>query len=359
MKFKINIFVNFILFTFFFFTTDFIATGIFQSKKKYGIKHDKFHHHLKENISISNSFNGQEYIIKTNSLGLRDKEIRNIEYKNFSKRLGLIGDSYTFGVLLNYEDTFAGMIENSLTHVTKGGGRGEVEYNDWEVLNFGVSSYSPIIYYYKIKYFLDKGLKLTNLAVFIDISDIQDEMGYYYDDNLKSVLSIQPPFKPTLFKFKMYIKDNFFVTWNFLAYLNNNIFNFQKFKSQEEHLEFFLFGPDKRGKWTLNHEEYSIGINNSLKYMKLLKLLCDENNIKMHIVVYPWLIQLYYRDLESIHVKIWEKFSQENNIEFINLFPLFIDKSDNNQIAFEKIKKYFIPFDGHFNKEGNKLIADY
>jgi hypothetical protein len=122
MKFKLNIFVNFFLFSFFFLTTDFITTGIFQSKKKYGIKHDKFHHHLKENISISDSFNGQKYTIKTNSLGFRDKEIRNINYKNISKRLGLIGDSYTFGVLLNYEDTFAGMIENSLTHVTDGGG---------------------------------------------------------------------------------------------------------------------------------------------------------------------------------------------------------------------------------------------
>ncbi len=206
---------------------------------------------------------------------------------------------------------------------------------------------------------MDKGLKLTHLAVFIDISDIQDEMGYYYDENLQSVLSIQLPVQPNLAKFKYYIKNNFFVTYNFLSYLNNNVFYFQKFKSPEEYLEFILSNSDKRGKWTLNHEEYSAGINNSLKYMKLLKLLCDENNIKMNIVVYPWTIQLYHKDLESIQVKIWEKFSQENKIEFINLFPLFIDKNDNKKIIHKKIKKYYIPFDGHFNKEGNKVVADY
>ena len=44
----------------------------------------------------------------------------------------------------------------------------------------------------------------------------------------------------------------------------------------------------------------------------------------MYIAVYPWSTQLYYKDLESIQVKIWKEFSQENNVEFINLFPLVI-----------------------------------
>ena len=79
----------------------------------------------------------------------------------------------------------------------------------------------------------------------------------------------------------------------------------------------------------------------------------------MYIAVYPWSTQLYYKDLESIQVKIWKEFSQENNVEFINLFPLFLDRNDDKEDINKKIKKYYIPFDVHFNNEGNKIIADY
>ena len=372
-KFKANIFANFFLFFFFFFTTDFTTTIIYQSTKiihqskedyeDYGIKHNKFHHHLKENISTGGVFNDQKYIVKTNSLGFRDKEVRNINYKNVGKRLVLIGDSFTFGTLLNYEDTFAGMIDDELSQIgkkKKGGG------DEWEVLNLGVPSYSPIIYYNKVKYFLEKGLKFTHLAVFIDISDIEDEaIYYYYDENLQSVQSTQST-QSTQFvnKFKVYLKNNFFVTYNFLNYFHDKIFydHYNTYKNPEEFLKKIHSNSYKRDKWTINHNiyaEYQTGVDNSLKYMKLLKLLCDKHNIKMYAAVYPWSTQLYFKDLESIQVKIWEKFSQENKIEFINLFPLFLSKNDTNEDINKKIKKYYIPFDVHFNKEGNKIIADY
>jgi hypothetical protein len=350
MKFKANIFVNFFLFFFFFLTTDFIATSIYQQPKKdtFVVEHHKFHHHFKANIMSNESFNDQKYTVITNSLGFRDKKIRNIDYENIGKRLVLIGDSFTEGTLLNYEDTFAGMIDDQLSG------------DEWEVLNLGVSSYSPIIYYNKIKYFLDKGLKFTHLAVFIDISDIEDEaIVYYYDENLQSVQSVHS----VLNKFKSYLRNNFFLTYNFLHYFHHGkIYTEKRFKSSEEYLEFLHSDSYKRDKWTINHNiyaEYQTGINNSLKYMKLLKLLLDKHNIKMYVAVYPWSTQLYFKDLESIQVKIWKKFSQENEVEFINLFPLFINKNDNSVDINKKIKKYYFPFDVHFNKEGNKIIADY
>jgi hypothetical protein len=130
--FKKKIFFNIILIFFSFFLTDLIVTSILNKltdRKKiaiekieiYGVQHSKFHHHLKENISIDDLFNNQKYTIKTNSLGFRDKEIREIDYQNIDKRLVLIGDSFTFGVLLNYEDTFAGIIDE---HLSRGGGGG-------------------------------------------------------------------------------------------------------------------------------------------------------------------------------------------------------------------------------------------
>ena len=154
------------------------------------------------------------------------------------------------------------------------------------------------------------------------------------------------------------------MTYNFLNYFHDKIFRYpyKTYKKPEDFLKFIHSNFYKRDKWTINHNiyaEYQTGINNSLKYMKLLKLLCDKHDIKMYVAVYPWSTQLYFKDLESVQVKIWEKFSQENKIEFINLFPLFLDKNDTNEDINKKIKKYYIPFDVHFNKDGNKVIADY
>ena len=58
------------------------------------------------------------------------------------------------------------------------------------MLNAGVSSYSPSIYYYKTKFFIEQGLKFSHLIVFIDISDIEDESNVYFvDEQNQSVKS--------------------------------------------------------------------------------------------------------------------------------------------------------------------------
>ena len=52
------------------------------------------------------------------------------------------------------------------------------------MLNAGVSSYAPSVYYEKLKYFLDAGLTFDEAVVYIDISDIHDEgILYSYDKN--------------------------------------------------------------------------------------------------------------------------------------------------------------------------------
>ena len=47
--------------------------------------------------------------------------------------------------------------------------------------------------------------------------------------------------------------------------------------------------------------------------------ILDKNNIEMTIAVYPWPSQVYYEDLDSIHVRIWKNWSNKNNVKFINI----------------------------------------
>ena len=47
----------------------------------------------------------------------------------------------------------------------------------------------------------------------------------------------------------------------------------------------------------------------------------------------------------------WIKWSSKNNIPLVNLYKYFSEKNKK-----EIIKKYFIPGDVHWNKDGNLLI---
>ena len=111
----------------------------------------------------------------TNSLGFKDGKIRDVPAAGDTKRILLIGDSFTEGVGLEFEQTFAGMLYLA----------GQKRAEKIEFLNAGVISYSPAIYYKKIKYLLDAGLKFDEVVVFSDLSDVQDEaIAYFCIDEL-------------------------------------------------------------------------------------------------------------------------------------------------------------------------------
>ena len=118
--------------------------------------------------NFSHSFDGYEGNIRycTNKYGFRIScSKKNKEYsKNFE--IFFIGDSFTEGYQVDYDYTFVGIIENNTKK---------------KIANLAVSSYSPTIYYEKIKYFIKKGFKFEHLVVYIDISDISDEAVHYSD----------------------------------------------------------------------------------------------------------------------------------------------------------------------------------
>lgn len=66
--------------------------------------------------------------------------------KNFD--IAFIGDSFTEGIGLPYEETFVGVIAQNMPTL--------------KIANLGVSSYSPSIYLSKVKYLLDHGFFLKS-----------------------------------------------------------------------------------------------------------------------------------------------------------------------------------------------------
>ena len=318
-----------------------------------------YHHDVLPNINEVENWGGKiEKKIITNSIGFFDKENRKVnKINNNKKRILLIGDSFIEGAGLNYEFTFSGLLDNHLGI-------------NYEVLNSAVGSYSPSIYYKKTKYYLDKGYKFDQALIFLDVSDIYDELFIKFDENENIV--VNPKKKRNIFKKTFYfigrlLRDNsiIFRLAAIISDRSEQIKNYLKLKykaSKELNKDFLRVTKDEamfyrmthvdRGYWTFNNKKFKEvekGINQSDKYLKKLFKLLDKNNIRSTLIVYPWPTQIVYGD--SYHQPYWKNFALKNKINFLSLYDQF--KSENNT---QLIFKNFIYGDIHWNKSGTNLV---
>ena len=352
---------------------DSILTGLFLKNtsfwknekwedKSHRIISKVYHHDLKPNVEVYETWGGKlKRKIITNSIGFRDSSKKEILKNTEKTRILLIGDSFIEGSGYDYEHTFAGLLQNELG-------------NNYEILNSAVESYSPSIYFKKTDFFLSQGYVFDKALVFLDLSDIYDELFIKFDDN-QNIISEIPKEKQTLerkIKNKIYslgwfLRDNT-LTFRIMYLISDKteeIKNYLKLKhkaSKSINKSFFSTSRDDaifyrmthidRGFWTFNEDKYlevSQGLAQSKKYLKKLFELLNQNKIDSYLIIYPWPTQIQYGD--KIHSPFWEKFSKSNNINFINLYDIF--KSENNR---EFIFDNFIYGDIHWNKKGTLKV---
>ena len=321
-----------------------------------------YHHDLKPNVEVYETWGGKlKRKIITNSIGFRDSSKKEILKNTEKTRILLIGDSFIEGSGYDYEHTFAGLLQNELG-------------NNYEILNSAVESYSPSIYFKKTDFFLSQGYVFDKALVFLDLSDIYDEMFIKFDDN-QNIISEIPKEKQTLerkIKNKIYslgwfLRDHT-LTFRIMYLISDKteeIKNYLKLKlkaSKSLNKSFFSTSRDDaifyrmthidRGFWTFNEDKYlevSQGLAQSEKYLKKLFELLNKNKIDSYLIIYPWPAQIQYGDKK--HSPFWEKFSKSNNINLINLYNIF--KSENNR---EFIFDNFIYGDIHWNKKGTLKV---
>ena len=315
--------------------------------------HDVYHHTFKPYKEVNLHSDNGNYTILTNSLGFKDDKKINIEKDIDKKRIIFIGDSFTEGVLLNFEKTFAGIFKKYLAE------------RDIDFLNAGRGGYSPIIYWTKIKHLLEiEKVKFDELYVFIDLSDTFDEYATYdLNENQNVILKNIPQSKPIqrenfIGKTKIFLKENTIFTYFILNYISDTLSNNDYARIWYHH----IVNDVHFDKWPINKSAYNEwgekGIKLQIKYMNKLKKLLDENNVKLTVVVYPWISQIWYEDLNSLHVKIWKDWAKKNNSNFIDLFPLFVKKGISNSEKDKIINENYIRGDFHFNEKGNQIIAE-
>jgi len=337
--------------------------NILWEKKYWRVSSPIFHHTILPNIDKIEKWGGNiEKRVITNSIGFFDKENRIVKKNNNSKkRLLLIGDSFIEGSGLPYESTVAGLLDSELN-------------SRYEILNSALGSYSPSIYFKKIEYFINEGYKFDKALVFLDVSDIFDELFIKFDTR-GNILTFEETkkinnFKKYFYKFGEYLRDNTTI-FRFLYLLSDKtelLKNYLKLKiktSQKLNKDFLKTNKDEvmfyrmthidRGFWTYNAEKFQeveIGIKQAEKYLIKLFNLFQKNNIESTLVIYPWPTQILYGD--KFHQKYWKDFANKNNIQFLSLYEKF---SSNKKKEF--IFENFIYGDIHWNKNGTKLVFEY
>ena len=309
------------------------------------IDHPIYHHTLRENVQYTNNVSFVDtYVLCTNNHGFKSKcdQVDNKDYE-----FAFIGDSFTEGTPIEYEDSFVGIF---------------TEKTGYKTANLGIVSYSPKIYLSKLNYLIKQGFKFDHVIIFIDISDFYDDTNFYsIDKNLKVTEKYSE--KKNL-KRRKFLRNNFPLT-NFYMFVLKK-YKFTKEEKQLDNNENPIF-TDKvnlKAKWTYSKtdkiEGYDLGIRDGnqimVNHMEKLYEILSKNNIKLSLAVYPWPHQLENDVVNSKHVKIWQEFCQNKCEKFINYFPIFFEKM-NNSSYLETYKKYYFKNDPHFNKMGHKVLA--
>ena len=98
--------------------------------------HPYYHHDLRPSVSATTQWGERRYAILTNSLAFRDGATRRVPARGERRRVLLLGDSFTEGLGVTWEESFAGRLARAA------GG-------DLEILNAGVIGYSPKIHHLK------------------------------------------------------------------------------------------------------------------------------------------------------------------------------------------------------------------
>jgi lysophospholipase L1-like esterase len=333
--------------------SSFIALG--QSPR---IPVEQYHHGLKANFSGYDRFYEILYPFFTNSLGLRDGAVRNIQPESATHRVLLLGDSYTEGVGMKFEDSFAGMLVEA--------GQRQAD-RPIEFLNAGVVSYSPAIYYAKTKYLLDIGLKFDEVILFSDISDVADEAtGYFCIDEqpqYRQYCGAELPY--SVGDTHNWYQRHFIIT-DKVRLLIKNMIRLTEGQGLVSAAKIY----HDRDSWTLpnaaswvlpgadlNTQYQPLGIEGGIvtskRNMQVLADLLAARHIALTIVVYPHPLQLAENDRDSRQIAIWREFCAANCRRFINLFPAFFAEVDMHSDWYRRL---FLYGDVHLSAAGNKFM---
>jgi len=317
------------------------------------VSDEKFHHGIKPNSQAIDSYGPFSAPYFSNSLGLRDSQIREVLLQTEQPRILFIGDSFTEGGPIPWEKTFVGVVAEGL------------KSKKIEVLNAGVASYCPTLIKIKLRHLLqDKGLQVNRVVLCVDISDIKDE--HYYeegpDGNARQVA--YGPFREQAARLRRIddicgwletrVEKNFVILG---AIVRNLRLQWRKHGDQSgvtayDQIPLWAYGwPDYRGPYEKFVEQ---GLAKAKRTMTEIAEFLRARNTGLTVVVYPWPQQVRVGKTESRGATEWREWAKQNGADFIDLYPDILGQGP----AEEVLAKYYVKNDAHWNEAGNRLVGE-
>ena len=335
-----------------FLVLDFTYSSLFFNvdKRPLHIRNSVYNHTLAANFDGLAVWGEYLHRMHTNNFGLKDAAVRNVSLKPQGRRILLMGDSFTEGIGLAFEDTFAGMLYLA----------GQEGANKIEFLNAGVGAYSPTIYYAKTKDLLGRGLQFDEVVVFIDMSDIRDEaVSYFCFDEIPEYRAHCRSADPILGNKKgigAWLQKKFTVTDSLRVMIK---YKWRVlFRDADDILAY-----SRLDGWGLPGRKFdddfgTLGIEGAItrarRHMQQLADLLKPRGIALTVAVYPYAAQLNHGERNSRQIAIWREFCAANCKKFINLFPAFFAAKEAHPSDW--YERYFIFGDIHYNAAGNRVL---
>lgn len=329
-------------------------------ERSFRIESPLYHHDLKPGQSSWAQWGLLRYQVHTNSLGFKDATTREVPRESAARRVLLIGDSFTEGIGMSFEDSYAGLIAETLR------ARGI------EALNAGVTSYSPVIYARKVRHLIeDVRLDFDEVVVFLDISDIEDEASHYMLGAEGRVIDQSPeatrhfhadtrPEKTRFERFKRFLVTHS-LTLRVLDIVRERLVGPAP-GSEAATLPVSVFDSPAmtaRGNWPddpVLFEQYGArGLARASESMDRLHDELAAAGKGLTLVVYPWPYQVVSGKVDSIQATYWRDWSAKRGVAFIDLFPTFVGLAEGPE---QTLAEFYIQGDCHFNANGNRRFAE-
>jgi hypothetical protein len=315
------------------------------------IYHPYYDHGYRPNFDWIDKYGDWRAPYFSNSLGLRDAAIRTVDASSEEPRILFIGDSFTEGVGIPWEETFVGMIGKVL------------EPEGIEVLNAGVMSYTPLLAKAKVRYLMEKeGLKFGRLVLLLDMSDIKDEQFYEEDAEGRARLIPYGPFASQagwgvwVERYGEFSENVIEPNFTVIGALSRNAkIRLRKWSRKElgrqgafTHLPDWILYWEKEN--APNRAIAEAGITKLKQTLGSLQDYLHGRGVAMTLVIYPWLDYPLRKDGETRMQSIWREWAAEKRMPLIDLFPTFA--------RCDPIRDWYIPGDSHWNSRGHALVAD-
>ena len=307
-------------------------------------KDPEYHHGLAAKRVTTDEWGTLEYPVTTNSLGFKDATTRDVPLQPAGERIMFMGDSFTEGIGVPYEQTWVGRVDKALSA------------QGIAVLNGGVASYCPKTVYYKTKALLARGLRLTAIVFFIDVSDMADDL-IFNDfvptnkdaDDVWTGRYEKTPTRPTFTQFSL-IYRTLLKRWNQDPW---KLTLFTDARTGER----FVLDNQERETWTRGRQPVWLPAaeGSVAYYVSKLAALCNAHRITFEVAIYPWPPEIEANDAHSRYRNFWLKYCAEQHLSCYDLHDPFFpaDPALRQQLLVQD----FIPNDVHWSAAGHQVVA--